>query len=62
MNKLKNESTQIDYTLEQFLAEVKRNKNIDDILDKMANVMEKFEVLLTLYDHRIKKLEKKHDL
>jgi len=56
----KEKNTVIDYTLEQFLAEVKRREKIDKLLDKMASVMEKFESMLILHDHRIKKLEKKN--
>ena len=60
-NKLhkKRKTTKVDYTLEQFLAEQKRNKKIDNLLDKMANVMSKFETALILHDHRIKQLERK---
>ena len=56
----KEKTTKIDYTLEQFLAEVKRREKIDAVLDKMVSVMEKFESALILHDHRIKKLEKKN--
>jgi len=45
--------------MEQFLAEVKQREQIGRTLDKMASVMEKFEALSILHDHRIKQLERK---
>ena len=51
--------TQIDYTLEQFQAEVKHREKTIKTLEKMASVMEKFESLGILHDHRISKLEKR---
>ena len=60
MAKKKEKTTVIDYTLEQYFEEKKRAEKITETLEKMASVMEKFESMLILHDHRIKKLEKKN--
>jgi len=48
----KRSTTKIDYTLEQFLAEVKQREQVTRTLDKIANVLDKL-------DKRVSKLEKK---
>lgn len=58
LHKPKKESTKIDYT--QYMIEQKRAENIIHALEKMAIVIEKFESILILHDHRITKLEKKN--
>lgn len=54
----KSESTIINYTLEQFVAEQQRSEKIIRTLEKITNVMEKFEKKLILDDFSRKRLEK----
>jgi hypothetical protein len=70
----KKKTTKIDYTLEQFLAESKRNERVISTLEKIVNAMERIasvqqkqQDLLILHSWdikhllmRIEKLEKRH--
>ena len=48
----KRKTTKIDYTLEQFLAEVKHREHVNKVLDRMVNTLDRL-------DKRVSKLEKK---
>lgn len=47
----KSKTVKIDYTLEQFLIEVRRNRLIEQVLERMTNTLDRL-------DKRISKLEK----
>lgn len=55
----KKEFTKIDYTLEQYVEEKKRDEKIILTLEKIQSVMEKFEQKIILDDWEIKQLKKR---
>ncbi|MCJ8306525.1 MAG: hypothetical protein HRU07_05685 [Nitrosopumilus sp.] len=55
----KKQFTIIDYTLEQYFEEKKRDENIIKTLEKMSSVMSKFEKKIILDDSEIRTLKRK---
>lgn len=60
--------TVINYTLEQFMEQNKRDENVIKTLEKMSKLMSKFEKIIILNNsevkilkRKIKKLEAKND-